>query len=447
MNSKIPKYVIDIMETIEKHNYMSYLVGGSVRDILLNKQPKDYDIATSATPNQIKNMFSHVVLTGEKYGTVTVVTDKGDAEITTLREDGIYKDYRKPESVNFTNNIIKDLSRRDFTINAIAFNIYDGLIDPFNGMQDITNKNIKTVGNPDDRLAIEDSLRMMRAIRFSCQLGFDIDKNTLSSIKKNHYLIYKISKERIRDELIKILTSDTPDYGINLLVETGLMDYIIPELSKCVGFDQQNPAHNKNIFDHTLSVLKNVPNILVLRLAALLHDIAKPKTFSINGNGIGHFYKHYSIGADMSKDILMKLKFDNKTIEKVVILVKEHMTKTHGFNKKSIKKLINRVGVENLDLLFKLQTADIIGSAPPYDFNNIIQTKQQVEKILNEKQPLTVKDLDINGYDLMELGVKPSKEMGEILNNLLDIVLEQPELNNKNTLIKMVKEELCGRGK
>jgi tRNA nucleotidyltransferase (CCA-adding enzyme) len=427
------------MKTLEQNSYSSYLIGGCVRDYFNNRQPKDYDIATSATPQEVKKLFFRTVDTGIKHGTITVLIDGYFVEVTTLRKDGIYKDNRHPEEVIFTDDLKEDVSRRDFTINSIAIDLRGKIYDYFDGLKDINNKIIRTVGEADLRFK-EDALRLIRAIRFSSLFNFEITPLTKESICRNAYLINNISKERIRDELCKILLSDYPDYGINMLNECNLLEHIIPELYLCVNFDQKNYHHRKDVFEHTLIVLKNTPKKLKIRLAALLHDIGKPKTFSIDEEDqVGHFYRHHVEGALIAENILQRLKFNNNIIENVSILIKEHMSRYDFLRTSSTKKFINRVGIDNLDDLFELQIADIKGSTPPFNYSNVLNFKEEVYKILSERQPLTIKDLDINGYDLIELGYKPGKQMGDILKSLLEKVLENPELNKKEKLIKMVE--------
>jgi tRNA nucleotidyltransferase (CCA-adding enzyme) len=433
----IPEYIKYIMQTLEQSGYSAYICGGAVRDYFIGKIPKDYDVITSATPQQVKEIFFRTIDTGIKHGTVTVIIDGNTVEVTTLRKDGTYKDNRHPEEVMFTDSLKEDVSRRDFTVNAMAVDLYGKMYDYYGGLHDLKDKIIKCVGNSDKRYK-EDALRMMRAIRFSSVLGFTIEKETLNSITKNAYLIKNISNERIKDELCKILVSDNPDFGIKLLAETNLLQYIIPELYNCVDFDQKNYHHRKDVFEHTLIVIKNTPKRLIVRLSALLHDIGKPRTFSIK-DGVGHFYHHHIEGALLAENILQRLKFDNKTTSKVITLVKEHMSRYRNLRSSSIKRFISRVGIDNLDDLFDLQIADIKGSAPPFDFSEVLSLKEEVNKILNERQPLTVRDLDINGYDLIAIGYKSGKQMGDILKYLLEKVLENPELNKKEKLIKMVE--------
>ncbi|MDD2401403.1 MAG: HD domain-containing protein [Clostridia bacterium] len=429
-----------IIDRLYSKGFEGYVVGGCVRDMLLKKTPKDWDITTDAQPEQIKLLFTDTIDTGLKHGTVTVVINGNNYEITTYRIDGIYSDNRRPDKVIYTTSLENDLSRRDFTINAMAYNIKQGLVDPFNGVTDLKNKNIKAVGDPNKRLQ-EDALRMMRAVRFSAQLGFSIEKETEQGIYVNSNLIKNISMERVRDELVKILTSDNPVFVSKLSI-LGLMENIIPEINRCIGFNQRNPHHFKDVFEHTMIVLENTSNNKIIRLAALLHDVAKPVTFTLDKRGIGHFYGHHIEGQLISESILKRLKFDNETIEKVCILVREHMSRFSKFNEKSVKKFINRVGVTNLEDLYELQIADIKGSSPPHDFIKVMELRTRIERILNKKEPLTIKDLDINGYDLIDAGIKPGAIMGRILNSLLDKVLENPELNKKEQLLILVKKEV-----
>lgn len=436
---ELPTEIEFIINTLNENNYEVYVVGGSVRDKLLNKNPKDWDLTTNALPNDIKIIFTKIgykiLEIGIKHGTICIYINNKIYEITTYRIDDKYSDNRKPDSVIFTNSLMKDLSRRDFTINTIAYNHKNRFIDYYGGLQDLNNQVIKAVGNANDRMN-EDGLRLMRAVRFACQLGFTIESKTVKAIKNNSQLLQYISIERIREELNQILISNNPEKGIKMLYDYGLLKYILPELCECYDFDQHNPNHDKDVFKHTLEVLKNTPNKLPLRLGALLHDIGKPKCFSIDENGIGHFYKHHLIGADMTEEILKRMKFDNKTIEIVTTLVKYHMDRYDSLRTSNIKKFINRVGKENLNDLFELQIADVKGSKEPHDFTGIEKLRSQVQEILDKKEPLTVKDLKINGNDLIQLGFKPSKEMGSILNKLLEMVLENPEHNKKEILIK-----------
>lgn len=441
MDFLLPQEVLFIIDTLNSHNFDAYAVGGCVRDTLLCRIPKDWDITTNALPEDIIKSFKHTVPTGIKHGTVTVIIGKQSYEVTTYRIDGKYTDNRHPDQVVFTNSLEEDLSRRDFTINAMAFNSLKSLQDPFNGTLDLKNKLIKCVGNPTLRFT-EDALRMLRAIRFSAELKFTIEENTLQALSTNCKLINNVSFERIHDELCKILLSDVPSTGIRLLETTGLLNIILPELNECVGFNQRNPYHNKDVFEHTLAVLDNTTSDLILRLSALLHDIGKPKCFSADEKGIGHFYMHNIKSSIISQEILGRLRFDNNTIRTVNILIKEHLSCNESLSPSAVKKLINRVGIDNLDKLFELQAADIKAHKPPHDFTKLDQLKFTVKDILNSKQAFSIKQLEINGSDLIKLGYPQGIIIGETLKKILDLVLENPDLNSKEKLLELAKNML-----
>lgn len=436
-----PKDVQYVIDKLTKNNYEAFLVGGCVRDILLDTKPKDYDITTNALPEQVMSLFSKTIPTGLKHGTVTVLINDTPYEVTTYRIDGDYKDNRRPEDVQFVSSLKDDLSRRDFTINALAYNNKDGLQDFFNGTEDLSSRLIKAVGDADKRFN-EDALRMLRAIRFSCQLNFNIELKTLKAIEKNSSLILNISSERIRDELCKILTSPNPAKGFRLLNSTGILKYILPELQKSVGFDQKTPYHDKDIFEHTLSVVEKVPNNLTLRLAALFHDIAKPQCFFIGEDGIGHFYEHQKVGKDLTKNILKDLSFDNDTIDKVSSLVREHMSILFNPKSAAIKRLINRVGKDLIFDLYELQKADILSSAPPFIALEALEsTKEKTKEILEADEPLDKSSLNINGNILMKsLNIKPGKIVGEIIDYLMNKVLDEPNLNNEADLLNLARD-------
>lgn len=441
MNFELPKEVLYIINTLNRNNFAAFAVGGCVRDTLLGRTPNDWDITTNALPKDMIRIFEHTIPTGIKHGTVTVIIDSLHYEVTTYRIDGKYTDNRHPDEVVFTDSLTEDLSRRDFTINAMAFNPQSNLQDPFSGTSDLNNKLIKCVGIPDLRFK-EDALRMLRAVRFSTELNFTIEEKTLLAIIRNNGLIKNVSNERIREELCKILLSSTPSIGIRLLYTTGLLNFILPELSECAGFNQHNPHHDKDVFEHTLAVLDNVPANLTLRLAALLHDIGKPKCFSLDENEIGHFYMHNIVSYNISLEILRKLKFDNNTIKSVSSLVKEHLSGNYSMTIPGVKRLINRIGTDNLDDLFKLQIADIKGHVPPYDFAKVNSLKKLTADILEKKQAFSINQLAVNGSDLINLGYPQGIIIGETLRKLLDIVIENPDLNTKEHLLKLAKQEL-----
>lgn len=427
MHIKIPDKVKFIIDTFYENNYEAFMVGGCIRDSLLSKEPKDYDIATSALPNITESLFEKTIPTGIKHGTITVLLDKEPFEVTTYRVEGEYKDNRRPDEISFVTNIKDDLSRRDFTINAFAYNSKEGLKDYFNGLEDLQNKIIRTVGDSNKRFN-EDALRMMRAIRFASQLDFNIDKSTLDGIKKNKNLLKNISSERIRDELCKLLLSDNPRKGLNLLKDCGVLDVIIPELTSLIGFNHKTKDYNEDLFDHTLSVVENTPNDLILRLSALFHDIGKPK---VNDN----------ISEDITRKILTRLHFDNKTIKSVCILIKEYMNVLGNSTDIDIKRFINRTSKENIYSLLEFQKAHVLSlknsDLDLYELNDI---KNKIDNIINSNIPLSIKDLNIDGSILTkELNLKPGKVIGETLNYLLEVVLNNPNLNNETILLEKAK--------
>ena len=417
----IPNNVQFIIDTFYKNNYEAFMVGGCVRDCLLGLTPKDYDITTSALPNITESLFEKTIPTGIKHGTITVVLDN--------------------ENLEFVSNIKEDLSRRDFTVNALAYNNKEGLIDYFNGIDDIKNKTIKAVGDPNKRFQ-EDALRMLRAIRFSCQLGFKIYDSTYAAIKSNYKLIKNISIERIRDELCKILTSDNPCDGLNLLKDTGILEIIIPEIYNLVGYTPLCNNHNRDVFNHTLNVISNTSNNdLILRLSALFHDVGKLNTLKQLPNGHCYFPGHAQEGAIICKPILSRLKFDNNTIDKVSKIIYDHLVLDVNYmpNDGEIKRLLIRVGSENIFTLFELQKADINSLWDPVPFlKKVDYISDRVKLILKNKEPLYIKDLAVTGSDLMtHLNIKPGKIIGEILTFLLEKVLDDKTLNTKDNLLKI----------
>ncbi|MFT9496215.1 CCA tRNA nucleotidyltransferase [Anaerosolibacter sp.] len=442
MRIEIPGKLEQIIGILENHGFEAYLVGGCVRDSLLGKAPMDWDACTSAKPERViatlEDNGYRVVPTGLQHGTVTVIVQGESYEITTFRVDGDYEDHRRPTQVVYTTDIVQDLGRRDFTMNAMAYNHQRGLIDPYGGRIDLHHKIIKCVGSPGTRFQ-EDALRMLRAIRFCAQLNFALEKETSEEILKNGKLLEKISQERIRDELNKILLTSTPSKGICHLIEKGLMTYIIPELLVCIGFEQHNPHHDKDVFRHILEVLDHTERDLYLRLAALLHDIGKPQTFTLDEKGVGHFYGHQLKGMEMTSHILKRLKYDNKAIDIVQMLVREHMSRLQHVKPKAVKRLIQRVGIENIDRFFKLQLADKRGA--DCDDRQIVRVWEEAKKIIREKQPLFVKDLAIDGTDLIAIGIPQGKRIGGVLNTLLEKVLEEPDLNHREILLRMVEQD------
>lgn len=437
----IPEDVHNIIAKLNKEGYEAYVVGGCVRDSLLGKEPKDWDITTNSLPHDTKALFDKTIDTGLKHGTVTVVINSENYEITTYRIDGEYSDNRRPDKVEFTTSLKDDLSRRDFTINALAYNPTSGIMDYFGGIEDLDNQIIRAVRNADERFK-EDALRMLRAIRFSAQLDFQIESKTLKAISENNELINNISPERIREELTKMLVSPNP-YKLLLLHDTGLLKFILPEFENCIGVQQNNPYHMYSVSEHTIIAVSNIENDKVLRWAMLLHDIGKPITKSTDLKGTDHFYGHQKASMDLSLDILKRLRFDNKSIDLILKLVEYHDMKI-DCDSKSIKSALRIMGQEVFFMLLKVKEADMRAQNVIYleprlaELDNI---RCLSESIIKSSECYSLDTLAVNGNDLIKLGVRQGKEIGLILNKLLDIVIQTPEMNTYSELCKIVKSQ------
>jgi len=463
----IPLQVLEILNVLEKNKYEAYIVGGCVRDLLMDNPPaggpKDWDIATNAQPEEVQKFFPDSFYENE-FGTVGVKVEpfmpepariatqsvagggkkKHDViEITTYRIESKYSDKRHPDKIKFAKTLKEDLSRRDFTINALALKVEKNkteIVDLFEGQKDLQKKIIRTVGDPEERFS-EDALRMMRAVRFSSVLGFKIEKKTLESIKKNAKLLSYVSQERIKEELQKIILSDQPSEGIDLLHETGLNNFIIPELEKGVGI-KQNRHHIYTIYKHSLLALKYCPSAkLEVRLASLLHDIAKPQTKRGEGE-FSTFYNHDHVGARVAEKVLERLRFSRETIEKVKLLVDNHMFyyNPDEVTESSVRRLVQKVGLDNMKDLIELRIADRLGSgtpkAKPYKLRHL---EYIIDKISHDA--ISVKMLKANGNDLIKtLQIKPGPKIGAILDVLLAEVIEDPSKNTQELLLARAKE-------
>lgn len=450
---KIPHELKKMNELFEKAGFEAYLVGGAVRDMILQKEETDWDLATNATPEQVMSIFHRVIPTGIAHGTVTVLFMNRQIEVTTYRTESDYSDGRHPDKVEYSKNIDEDLSRRDFTMNAIAANLATGCIkDPFDGCTDIKNKIIRTVGNAIDRFT-EDGLRPVRAIRFSAQLGFEIEKNTLEAIS-NPSVMQKtsgISIERFRDELIKMLKADKPSEGFKLMEKTHMLSQFLPELQNCRNVIQSDKRgfHEFDVFDHLVYAADGAPKEdLTVRLAALLHDIGKPaakRTEQTSDGEIITFYNHETLSAEIAGKILTRLKFPNNIVNSVCHLVKQHMFfYESSWTDAAVRRFIARVQLENLDQLFALRVADVYGmhNVPVrlHDSEtgkNLCELKKRIEKVLKKSTALSIKDLAVNGNDLMTSGIPAGKTMGKILTQLLEAVMEDPEQNTKEKLTEI----------
>lgn len=435
----MPKDVLFILEKLNEEGFDAYIVGGCVRDKLLGFEPHDYDITTSAKPDEIKKVFKDfkTILIGEEFGTVGVLINKILYEVTTFRIDGKYLNYRKPENVTFSKNLTEDLKRRDFTINAMAMDLKGELYDPFGGKKDLDDKILRPVGNPVERIR-EDAIRILRAIRFAGRLDFYIEDELFDAIAFERKLLKKISPERIFDEFSKMITSDRPSYYLLLMEETGILDVIFPELKRTVGFSQFSPYHDKTLFDHLICVMDEVKPDLSLRLAGLFHDVSKVDTLCIGEDGRGHFYGHEILGADLVSEILKRYRVSNKIIDKVKILILDHMKVHSEMSDKALRRQIKRVGREYVMDLYDLLIADCKCTRVDRDASFIINRKNRVKELLKEKEMKTEKFLEINGNDIKDLGFNEGKIIGKVLKELEDLVLDDPEKNNRDFLIKYI---------
>ena len=439
----LPDDVQEIMSVIKEYGATSYVVGGCVRDSILGREPHDWDICTPALPGELLVEFEEkgyrVIPTGLQHGTITVHLNGNNYEITTFRRDGEYSDGRHPDTVEFTSDLIYDLERRDFTINAMAYNPEEGLIDPYCGYEDIQDRRIRCVGNPDDRFQ-EDGLRILRALRFALQLNFFIDELTERSMLDNKELINNISMERINTEFIKIINAEYvfsfPFYSYNKIISQ-----FIPEVVPMVSFDQNNPYHYLDVFAHSCQVLTicRLYNAdLITKLAAFFHDIGKPHCYQDDKNGIRHFKGHGKVSADMTDAIMRRLKFDNDTREKVVQLVYYHDA-TFEIGKKYVRRWLNKIGVDQVKRLLALRRADIMGQSKYYREERIQKldaVKECLEDVLKEKPAFSIKDLEIDGKDVMKyMLMDECPEVGYWLKYILKQVIDGHLQNNREDLI------------
>lgn len=434
----LPKHVKAIITTLEKAGFEGYAVGGCVRDTLLGKQPDDWDITTSAAPGQVKDLFFRTIDTGIQHGTVTVLMDRETYEVTTYRIDGEYEDGRHPKEVVFTANLLEDLKRRDFTINAMAYNDKSGIVDAFGGMDDLENKVIRCVGDPIERFT-EDALRMMRAVRFSGQLGYEIEEKTGQAVTQLAPALSKISAERICTELTKLMVSPHPDY-LRKAYELGMTKVFLPEFDAVMATPQNNPHHRYSAGEHILHSLLYVRDDKVLRFAMLFHDFGKAVTRTTDEEGIDHFHGHVEQSADIADRIMKRLRFDNDTREKVVRLVKYHDLEI-GLTPRAVRRAIVKVGEELFPYLLEVKKADVLAQSM-YLREEKEEELKQLEAVYKEvvanKDCTSVKMLAVNGRDLIAAGMKPGKEIGETLQQLLELVLEDPSLNTKEYLLSQI---------
>lgn len=451
MRFQIPQKVNEIIDTLMQNGYEAYAVGGCVRDMVLGREPEDWDITTSATPIEVKRIFRRTVDTGILHGTVTVLLDKDHFEVTTYRLDGVYEDNRHPKEVSFTSSLMEDLKRRDFTINAMAYNEKEGFIDLFGGMEDLGRGLIRCVGSAEERFS-EDALRILRAVRFSAQLGFQIEEETLKAIRMKAVNLNSISAERIRVELTKLLISDHPDRML-WLQDLGITDIVLPEFNLMMNTDQKNVHHIYSVGLHTVHAVSEVAGKqeehcfeqrerIILRWTMLLHDIEKPNTITVGTDGQNHFYGHQEKGALSARNILRRLKFDNDTIDAVTHLIRWHDYR-FVLTPAGMRKAMQRIGKENMELLFEVNRADTSAKNPKHikDKLDKLETARRLyREVLERNECVSLKELAVNGKDLIAAGQKPGKELGEILGKLLAQVLENPAMNERETLLALAKQ-------
>lgn len=444
MKINLPEDVKLIISSLEQAGYEAYAVGGCVRDTLLGKEPNDWDITTNALPDQMKTVFKRTIDTGIQHGTITVLVGKNTYELTTFRIDGEYEDNRHPKQVEYTNNLVEDLKRRDFTINAMAYNDSVGIVDEFNGMADLENRVIRCVGNATERFS-EDALRIMRALRFAAQLDYTIEENTMAAIKQLCNNLKTISVERINAELTKLLVSPNPGI-LRLAYETGVLEVILPQLADVMEIAQNNPHHCYSVGEHIIRSVELIEADKALRYAMLFHDLGKAQCKTTDEAGIDHFHGHPAVSVQIASEIMHRLHFDNDTIGTVKILVKNHDRDIIPEDK-YVRRAINDLGEGMLPLLLKVEQADFMAQS-----DYMRDQKQEVvdklwevyNRVIESRDCTFIKDLAVNGSDLIALGVKPGPMIGKILSEMLEIVIDNPEYNTKEYLLEWARNsQLC----
>ena len=429
----IPNSVLELINKLEEAGYETWVVGGCVRDHLMGNTPHDYDCCTAADPEQMQALFAdrQLVLAGLKHGTVGVVTDSGVVEITTFRTEGGYLDSRHPDWVRFVRDIREDLARRDFTVNAMAYSPRRGLCDPFGGQADLKNGLLRAVGDPILRFR-EDALRILRGLRFAARFGFRIEENTREAMHTQIAGLDSLARERVMTELEGFLLSARAK---DILDGAELLFRVIPELEPQLGFDQKNPHHEHDIFTHTAMVVERAPKDPVMRLAALLHDVGKVATFSLDEKGVGHFRGHAKVGAEMADAILRRLKASNALRDEVVWLIHHHMDR-FPCDEKSARRCLSRNGLLRMERLTRMQMADFGGKVDAGDLDEGLRLLRELDA---REGALTLKTLAIKGGDLMALGIPRGRRVGEILNGLLSLVLAGELPNEHNALLEHVR--------
>ena len=442
MKITLPRKVLMIINNLQLHGYEAFAVGGCVRDSILARRPEDWDITTSAKPEEIKRLFRRTVDTGIEHGTVTVIIGKDSYEVTTYRVDGAYEDGRHPKEVRFTSRLKEDLQRRDFTINAMAYNDDVRLVDVFGGMKDLNHHLIRCVGDPRERFS-EDALRILRAVRFSAQLNFPIEPDTAEAIKELAPTLEKISAERIQAELVKLLVSPHPE-RIRDAYELGITKVILPEWDAMAGVEQNTPHHRYDVAEHTIRAMKYVKRDKILRLTMLFHDMGKPSTKTTDENGRDHLKGHALVSEEIARKVLRRLKFDNETVKTVTRLVCYHDYRMEA-TPKNVRRAMNRIGVELFPYYLAVRMADAKAQSPyrrREKIENIVAVRRLYQAALLEENCVTLRQLAVSGRDLMDLGMKPGREIGSMLSELLEYVIDDPKRNEKEILRGYVKEKL-----
>ena len=435
MKIQLPEKVKVMIQTLEAADYEAYAVGGCVRDSVLGRIPADWDITTSALPEQVKELFHRTIDTGIEHGTVTVMMDKEGFEVTTYRIDGEYRDHRHPEQVNFTGELKEDLRRRDFTINAMAYNDRCGMVDAFGGIEDLKHGVIRCVGVARERFE-EDALRILRAVRFAAQLGFEIEKETADAARTLAGNLKDISAERIQTELVKLLVSPHPEM-LRTAYELGITRVVLPEFDVMMETPQHHPHHMYSVGEHTLKALEFTDPEKVLRLSVLFHDFGKPQTRT-TVDGVDHFHGHANVSAQETVRIMRRLKFDNATMDQVKRIVLYHDARPQP-DERQIRRLLHRAGEDIFPGLFQVMGADILAQSEYRKIEKLVNLErvhQVYDEILKRKDCISLKNLQVTGKDLIAAGMEPGKKIGEILNQMLEDVLETPEHNEREYLLK-----------
>lgn len=437
----LPEKVNRVIGVLQQHGFEAYAVGGCVRDSILGRMPEDWDITTSAQPEEVKALFHRTIDTGIQHGTVTVRMSGESFEVTTYRVDGEYEDGRHPKEVTFTSRLEEDLQRRDFTINAMAYNERDGLIDVFGGIEDLESGVIRCVGNPEERFS-EDALRILRGVRFAAQLGFALDEATREGMRNLAPTLKKISAERIQVELVKMLVSDRPEL-LGEACELGITAWFLPEFDRMMETEQETPHHMYTVGEHTIHAMMNVRNDKILRLTMLLHDTGKPEYKTMDEDGVAHFKMHALGSERIAKEVLRRLKFDNDTLHKVTRLVLNHDYRMPAVPK-NVRRAMNKIGEDIFPYYMEVRRADVLAQSEyrrAEKLKNLDEVEQTYAEIIEKGQCVSLKELAVTGRDLIRAGMKPGKEIGEKLNELLNLVIENPEMNTRETLLNYISTD------